>query len=261
MDSEPIAPAGRLLRFLQTVAEGGAGNAEDGDGAAEAGLVRAGPDGAPMLTEAGQASLAAAAIPGIYRRHAAAFDRLRGRTLFERAWLERFLVLVPPGGAVLDLGCGMGEPVARFLLEAGRLVTGVDASPALLALARERLPEGEWIRADMRGLALGRRFEGILAWDSFFHLSRADQRTMFPVFAHHAAPGAALMFTSGPEAGEAIGRFEGEALFHASLDPAEYRERMSEEGFAVVAHRVEDAECGGRTVWLARREGQAASAG
>ncbi|WP_207538903.1 class I SAM-dependent DNA methyltransferase [Sabulicella rubraurantiaca] len=261
MDSEPFAPDGRLLRFLQSVAEGGAGDAVDGVGAAEAGLVRPGPDGAPVLTEAGRASLAAAAIPAIYRRHAAVFDRLRVRTLFERAWLEQFLALVPPGGAVLDLGCGMGEPMARFLAEAGRRVTGVDASPALLALARERMPAGEWIAADMRDLDLRLRFEGILAWDSFFHLSRADQRAMFPVFARHAAPGAALMFTSGPAAGEAIGSFEGEALFHASLDPTDYRERMGKEGFEVVAHRAEDAECGGRTVWLARRSDQAASAG
>lgn len=37
---------------------------------------------------------------------------------------------------------------------------------------------------------------------------------MFPVFAAHAAPGAVLMFTSGPTAGEAIGEWEGEPLYH-----------------------------------------------
>jgi hypothetical protein len=39
----------------------------------------------------------------------------------------------------------------------------------MIALARERLPEQEWIVADMRRLALDRRFEGILAWHSYFH--------------------------------------------------------------------------------------------
>jgi hypothetical protein len=36
------------------------------------------------------------------------------------------------------------------------------------------------------------------------------------VFRRHAAPKAALMFTSGPAAGEAIGAYRGEPLYHAA---------------------------------------------
>lgn len=201
-------------------------------------------------------------IIGLYERHAAAFDAQRGRDLRERAWLERFTALIPAGGAVLDLGCGMGEPIAAHLVAAGFRVTGVDSAPSLLALARARIPAEAWVLADMRGLGLGRRFDGILAWDSFFHLRQADQRAMFAVFARHAAPGAALMFTSGSAEGVALGCFEGEVLHHASLSPAEYRSLLAAHGFAVVGHRAEDPDCGGRTVWLARRaQAQAASAG
>lgn len=183
-------------------------------------------------------------IIGLYGRHAAAFDAARGRSLFERAWLARFLALIPPGGRILDLGCGMGEPIARHLIAAGHPVTGVDSSPGLLALCRARFPEQDWHLADMRGLDLGLGFAGLLAWNSFFHLNHADQRGMFAVFARHAAPGAALMFTSGPEHGEAIGRFEGEALYHASLAPLEYRALLGAHGFEVVHHVAEDADCG-----------------
>lgn len=75
---------------------------------------------------------------------------------------------------------------------------------------------------------------------------------MFPLFRNHASNGAALLFTSGPSHGEAVGSFEGEPLYHASLDPAEYRALLHENGFAVVEHVVEDPDCGGHTVWLAR---------
>jgi hypothetical protein len=105
----------------------------------------------------------------------------------------------------------------------------------------------------MRDLALGRRFDGLIAWDSFFHLRHDDQRLMFPLFRQHAAEGAALLFTSGPGHGEAIGTFEGEPLYHASLAPEEYRRLLGENGFAVIDHVVEDATCGGHTVWLAQR--------
>ncbi|MGE0096547.1 MAG: trans-aconitate 2-methyltransferase, partial [Alphaproteobacteria bacterium] len=145
------------------------------------------------------------------------------------------------------------EPIARYLIEAGYALTGVDSSASMIALCKELFPTQTWHVADMRSLALGRRFEGILAWDSFFHLNHDDQRRMFPVFAAHAAPHAALMFTSGIDHGEAMGTYQGEPLYHASLDEAEYRALLAENGFDVVRRVAEDPACGGHTVWLARR--------
>jgi hypothetical protein len=117
-----------------------------------------------------------------------------------------------------------------------------------------RFPDRDWTLADMRGLALGRRFDGLVAWDSFFHLTHADQRAMFPVFAAHAKPGAGLLFTSGPRHAISLGAYHGEKLFHSSLSPDEYRSLLAANGFAVVAHVAEDRTCGGHTVWLARRD-------
>ena len=195
----------------------------------------------------------AGAIPALYRRHAAVFDRDRGRNLFEKAWLDRFLADMAKPRRVLDLGCGMGEPIAAYLISMGCRITGVDTSPELLGLARSRFPGQEWIEADMRGLDLERHFDGILAFNSIFHLSEDDQRDMFPVFARHAAPGAALLFTSGPDAGEAIGSFEGEPLHHASLSPAEYAALLDRNGFLVRRFIADDPDCQGHSLWLAKR--------
>lgn len=193
-------------------------------------------------------------IVALYERHAREYDRDRGRTLEERAWLDRFAAALPAGGTVLDVGCGMGEPIARYLIERGFHVTGVDSSPSMIALCRQRFPEAEWLVADMRELVLPRRFEGLLAWDSFFHLRAVDQRAMFPRFRALAVPGAPLLFTSGPAEGEAIGSWCGEPLYHASLSPAEYRRLLLENGFAVQSYVAVDPACGNHTVWLATQE-------
>lgn len=190
-------------------------------------------------------------IAGLYERHARAFDRERGRSLFEKDWLDRFLAIVPRGGEILDIGCGSGEPIARYFIESGYRVAGVDSSPTLISLCRERFPGHNWAVADMRTLLIGRRFGGIVAWDSFFHLDHDDQRRMLPVFRAHAASGAPLLFTSGPSHGEAIGSYEGEPLYHASLDPEEYRALLRGNGFEEIAHVAADPDCGGHTVWLA----------
>jgi len=191
-------------------------------------------------------------IIGLYQRHAHEFDRERGRNLFEKPWLDRFLALLQPGASILDIGCGSAEPIARYFIEKGCHVTGVDSSPALIDLCKSRFPDQQWIVHDMRTLSLSRRFDGILAWDSFFHLCPEDQRPMFDVFRARAAPHAALMFTSGTVHGEAIGTFQGEPLYHGSLDTAEYRSLLHQNGFAVVSHVVEAPASGGRTVWLAQ---------
>jgi SAM-dependent methyltransferase len=191
-------------------------------------------------------------IIGLYQRHADHWDRTRGRDLFEKPWLDRFLALLRPGASILDIGCGSAEPISRYFVEKGYTLSGVDSSPALIDLCRARFPDQNWLVADMRTLSLSRRFEGMLAWDSFFHLCPEDQRQMFPIFRTHAASKAALMFTSGPSHGEAIGTYQGEPLYHGSLDEAEYRLLLDENGFDVVSHVVEDPTCGRHTIWLAQ---------
>jgi SAM-dependent methyltransferase len=196
---------------------------------------------------------AADQIVGLYQRHAADWATDRGtRLVLEKSWLDRFRALLPANSAVLDIGCGSADPMARYLIEQGHAVTGIDSSAALIALCLEKFPHQAWHVADMRSLALGGAFGGIIAWDSFFHLNPDDQQRMFPVFRRHAGPRAALMLTSGPAHGEAIGAYRGEPLYHASLDPAEYRALLAANGFGVVAHAVEDPDCGRHTVWLAQ---------
>lgn len=189
---------------------------------------------------------------GLYQRHARAWTSDRGTHLLEGSWLDQFLSLIRERPSVLDIGCGSAEPIGRYLTDKGCRVTGVDSSPEMIAICRERFAHGDWRVADMRTLRLDQRFDGLLAWDSFFHLRHEDQRQMFSIFRDHAAAGAALMFTSGPSHGVAIGAYKGEPLFHASLAPEEYRRLLEHHGFEVVAHRSEDPSCGHRTIWLSR---------
>lgn len=190
----------------------------------------------------------------IYQKYGRDWTELRGDYLYEKVWLDRFLALLPSTDAnVLDLGCGSGHPIAAYLIENGCQVTGGDRSEVMLEMARESFPEQTWINADMRHFHFDQQFDGILAWDSFFHLTPDDQREMFAQFSAHAKLGAALMFTSGPSHGEAIGEMFGEPLYHASLDAEEYRTLLVQYGFDVVKMVAEDAECTGHTVWLAKK--------
>ncbi len=189
-----------------------------------------------------------------YEAEAARWARDRNRALWEEPALLATVAGRAPGLLVLDLGCGSGEPIAAWYVARADRVTGVDGAAAMIAQLRARVPQAEAIHADMRGLDLGRRFDVILAFNSFFHLCPADQRAMFPVFAAHAAPAARLLFTSGPSAGEAMGRVGDSPVYHASLAPEEYRGLLAENGFKVLWFRPEDDALMGHSVWLAERK-------
>jgi trans-aconitate methyltransferase len=196
---------------------------------------------------------AASRIADHYERHALSWDADRREAgWIDKPFIERFVGLLPPAAAVLDLGCGGGSPVALYMVARGFRITGVDSSPTLISLCESRMPDQEWIVGDMRSLALGRRFGGILAWDSFFHLRPKDQQAMFRIFAAHAAPAAMLMFNAGLGHGEAVGSYRGDPLYHASLDASEYETLLADSGFELIEHSINDPAKGGRIFWLAR---------
>ena len=195
----------------------------------------------------------AAQTQEVYERRAAQFDAERQKSLRERVWLDRFLAFVEPRGQILDLGCGAGEPIAGYFMTGGFRVVGVDASRQMVELARRRYPDGDWRVADMRTLALAERFDGVVAWNSFFHLMPAEQRQVLERMGRHMKAGAPLLLTVGPEAGEVTGHVGGEAVYHASLAPGEYEALLDSHGVEVVDFVPEDPECDGHTVLLGRK--------
>jgi len=189
----------------------------------------------------------------VYQRNASAFDANRNKSLFERAWLDRFCELLPANAHILDAGCGTGDPIARYLMACGHRVTGIDATPAMIAHAQQTFPQGDWQVMDLRALTFTAPFDGVLGWNSFFHLTQDDQRTVLPRLAALTCPGGPLMVTIGEGNGTATGTVAGETVYHASLDAAEYRAILDENGCDTVDLVINDQSCNGHSVLLGRR--------
>jgi SAM-dependent methyltransferase len=103
------------------------------------------------------------------------------------------------GGPVLELACGTGRlsvPIAQD----GHEVTGLDASPAMLAAASRKAAErgvaARFVLGDIRDFELGRRFAlVIVSCNSLAHLTRTeDLRRCFAAIRGHLAPGGVFAF-------------------------------------------------------------------
>jgi SAM-dependent methyltransferase len=87
-----------------------------------------------------------------YTRWAVTYDRPLRLFGIEEPPLRRVLDALPPG-EVLDAACGTGR-WASYLAERGHVVTGVDQSPAMLDLARAKLPDARFLHGDLNRLPL-----------------------------------------------------------------------------------------------------------
>lgn len=184
------------------------------------------------------------------------FDEHRGRDLFEKPWLDKAIKCLKPQATVLDIGSGMGEPIATYFVDRNFCVTGVDACKELVEMAGHRVPEAEFIIADMRTLSLNRKFDMVIAWCSIFHLEKDEQRAMFDVFVRHLNTGGILLFTTGPEEGEVWSDNGGQMLYHASLSPDEYKLLLRKHDFELTDYAITDRNCNDHTVWLAKYMGK-----
>jgi len=106
------------------------------------------------------------------------------------AWLEQ--AAEGPVRTLLELGCGSGH-LAAGLPEGWELCL-VDRAPRMLALAGEQVPRATLVEADLRSLALGRRFDAVLLHDAVMYLaSEADLQVAFTVAFAHLRPGGAFL--------------------------------------------------------------------
>ncbi len=117
-----------------------------------------------------------AGIAASYDRVAAAyaeafFDELERKPL-DRALLDGFAAELAGSGAVCDLGCGPGQ-VARYLVERGVEVFGLDLSREMVAVARRRNPHLCFRQGDLLALEVADgAWAGIVAFYSLIHVPR-----------------------------------------------------------------------------------------
>jgi len=160
---------------------------------------------------------------------------------------------LPTSGELIDVGCGAGVPVVRFLVNAGFEVPGVDISSVMLELARRYVPQAHFLKMDMRRLNFtSGYFDGISAFYSLFHIPRTEYYQVLVDFQRLLRPNGILLFCSGAAAWEGFDEYHGVKMFWSHPDRKETRQWVIDAGFSI--HLSEVRNVGGeKQYWIMAR--------
>jgi SAM-dependent methyltransferase len=104
---------------------------------------------------------------------------------------------LPAEAKVLELGCGVGLPIARILAQRFQ-VTGIDISARHIALAQQHVPEATFLQADMTALSFPpASFDAVVAFYSIIHVPRDEQPGLFRDIAGWLKPGGLFVAVLG----------------------------------------------------------------
>jgi len=131
----------------------------------------------------------------MYSGFARFYDVLQGGTPEPfAAWIERRAAeLGREVESILELGCGTGAVLD--LLPAAWAKVGIDVSPDMLEIARIKGVDADLIEADIRDIALDRRFDVVACvYDTVNHVPVSDWPRVFAVASGHLETDGMFLF-------------------------------------------------------------------
>jgi SAM-dependent methyltransferase len=127
--------------------------------------------------------------------HAFTYDDQYGEiTPTHRRFVSDLLERCPPGGTVLDAGCGTGKYFA-MVLDAGRRVVGADQSTGMLQRARARFPAVPLEKVGLQELAFDGEFDAVMCVDAMENIPPEDWPAVVANLRRALRPGGHLYLT------------------------------------------------------------------
>ena len=170
------------------------------------------------------------------------YGRLEGETEWPRLrWLGKVLERLEPGSAILDLGCGSGDP-ADVEMARAHAVTGVDISGAQIELARRNVPAGTFIHGDAGSVDFpAGSFDAVVSFYTLEHLPREEHGALLRRIHGWLRPGGWLLLsTEADEAEGVVSTWLGVPMYFSSYGPEAVVRLAREAGFGIVEAEIEE---------------------
>jgi predicted TPR repeat methyltransferase len=168
-----------------------------------------------------------------YNKIAQEWSKVRDKSFVSQLIID-FSTKLNPNASVLDIGCGTGYPLAKYLCDKQFHVTGIDMAEKMIEIAKsQKIPNAEFMACDFFDFSSTKKFDGVLAWDSFFHFPKEKQEDIYFKVGSVLNAGGYLLFTHGDADDEHIDKMMGESFYYSCLPKDRVCQILSEIGFEI----------------------------
>lgn len=154
--------------------------------------------------------------------------------------LLKFKKLVTRGACVLDLACGAGVPVVKFLVKSGYNVTGIDFSSSMIKLAKKNVPKAKFLEMDMTKLKFKTNsFDAVVSFYAIIHVPKEKHVKIYKSLHKILKPnGIALVCVGTCDWEETVKDYLGAPMFWSIHAPRKTLELLRGCGFKILWSRV-----------------------
>jgi len=158
-------------------------------------------------------------------------------------YLDDLINRLSKGDKVLDLGCGGGIPIDRYLVGKDMVVTGVDISGEQIKLARTNVPTANFLQVDMREIDYPENsFQAVVSFYAIFHVPRIEHYSLFKKIYNILEKGGYFLLTLGSSDWEGEEDFYGVKMFWSHYDPEKNLLLLKQSGFEIIYHIFDESE-------------------
>ncbi|MDE1860990.1 MAG: methyltransferase domain-containing protein [Candidatus Micrarchaeota archaeon] len=171
-----------------------------------------------------------------YNKLAKRYDLQRKKNGYpNKGLLTSFIKSLNKKGNILDLGCGAGVPVSKFLVEKGNTVTGIDISENMIKIAKKNVPDARFIKMDMTRMKFkSDSFDGAVSFYAIIHIPRSRHKTIYQKLHKIIKRNGIILVANGTNSGEYYGEFMGEKMFWSHYAPKKALEIIEDAGFEII---------------------------
>ncbi|QQG43588.1 MAG: class I SAM-dependent methyltransferase [Candidatus Daviesbacteria bacterium] len=156
-------------------------------------------------------------------------------------YLEQLVKLLKPSAIVLDIGCGSGVPVDKYLVNKGFNVIGFDISEKQVELAKANVPKATFEVRDMSKLKEDEyKVDAVISFYAIFHTPREKHQDLFKKINSFLPQGGYILVTMG--AGEYEGleeNFHGTKMWWSHYGAEKNKEIVENAGFKILLDEID----------------------
>lgn len=156
-------------------------------------------------------------------------------------YLDQLIEQLRPRATILDIGCGSGIPIDRYLVNLKFQVIGIDISEKQIELAKNNVPDAVYAVKDMSELKEGEfQVDAVIAFYAIFHTPRKQHQDLFRKINSYLPEGGLILVTMGSSDWEGTeDDFHGVKMYWSHYNSEKNRQIIEEAGFRVLFDEID----------------------